>query len=510
MKTPLLGRRSLPLFSLLALAGCGGAGFPDVEEPRWIGISVGAPRVKRVRDIGTRVPGKPGTPLVGESDGVASPGEQLVIEGSAFGKSPTVTIGGVAAEVVARTVGQGIVVRVPPAVPTGEQPVEVSVGEARSSLPFQIRRLAVLLQKGVVNIMEVGEAPKRAGVAIPLRGAVAMTVSSDGACAYVLAGRKVVVIDLGAAGGPKAITTRDLTIDAKLLVASLHAQMLFAIGDTAIQPLETTDPRAPARYPEAALPEEARGVIRADVDPEAKRAALLVDADNRVVVIDVSKRDKARLVANVSLLPDARVPLARDLRFAADGETVWVVAGDNPASMVSGTQPSRVAAVRLEAPEEGAGDPVVSLWRVAMVPAAMAPQRIQVARGRAVSSGATIRLPPEKTTVRFSGVSRELLAKSPPAGGNTGAVEQADATGEGMRVSEGPILVGPIDVTPDNKRVVMGALRSGAAGREYGVATVRVDLPPSATPPLSFTPIGAAVEADFAPPFVIGELRLQP
>ena len=54
--------------------------------------------------------------------------------------------------------------------------------------------------------------------------------SSDGACAYVLAGRKLVVIDLGAAGGPKAITSREMTIDATLLAASLHAKMIFAVG----------------------------------------------------------------------------------------------------------------------------------------------------------------------------------------------------------------------------------------------------------------------------------------
>src|SRR5204863_4112756 len=117
----------------------------------------------------------------------------------------------------------------------------------------------------------------------------------------------------------------------------------------------------------------------------------------------------ARLVGEVGLLPEARVPLVRDARFASDGETVWVVSGDGPGSLESGTQPTRISAARVEAPEGAEGEVQVSLWRTAMVVGAGAPLRLAMTRGRIVASGATIRLPPEKTTVRFSAVDRALL-----------------------------------------------------------------------------------------------------
>src|SRR5438128_82971 len=74
-------RSSTAALLVLACAGCG-SGFPDTEIPRWLG-SGGSPHVKRVRDLGTRRPPEVG-PIVAESDGVASPGEYLLIEGSGF------------------------------------------------------------------------------------------------------------------------------------------------------------------------------------------------------------------------------------------------------------------------------------------------------------------------------------------------------------------------------------------------------------------------------------------
>src|SRR5947207_1593806 len=109
-------RALAPLALALLAGGCAGSGFPDVDDARWLG-SGGSPSVKRVRDLGTRKPPESGR-LPGESDGVASPGEYLLVEGWGFGKQPTVTVGGRAAEVFAHTVGGGVIVKVPTGVET--------------------------------------------------------------------------------------------------------------------------------------------------------------------------------------------------------------------------------------------------------------------------------------------------------------------------------------------------------------------------------------------------------
>src|SRR5688572_11328789 len=92
---------------------CASQSFPEVADVREMGPSFGGPDIARVRDMGN-----PEVPLRGSfidpaPDGVATTGELLSIEGDGFGKQPTVHIGGRPSEVLARTSGAGIVVRVP-------------------------------------------------------------------------------------------------------------------------------------------------------------------------------------------------------------------------------------------------------------------------------------------------------------------------------------------------------------------------------------------------------------
>ena len=45
---------------LILLAGCAGAGFPEIVDPQEIGSSLGGPSIDRVRDAGNvRLPGRP-------------------------------------------------------------------------------------------------------------------------------------------------------------------------------------------------------------------------------------------------------------------------------------------------------------------------------------------------------------------------------------------------------------------------------------------------------------------
>ena len=498
--------------------GCGGAGFPEVDNARWLS-SGGTPRVTRVRDLGTRRPPDVGA-LQPESDGVASPGEYLLVEGSGFGKQPAVTVGGRAAEVMAHTVGGGVIVKVPGGAETGVVDVEVSVGELRSKVTFPVRRLGAVLHRGAVRLFEVKrDALVALPVTLPVPGATALRISSDGACAYVLTPSKLWVIDLGAAGQPKILTTRDIAIPgARLLAGAERAPVIFAVADGAVQGFETNDARAPARYDSASLPPESRGFSRADLDPEGHRLALIVPEGNRLVMAAVDKRDRVSLAGEVALLPEARVPLLRDLRFAADGETIWVVSGDGADSATAGAQPTRVSAVRL-LPDEGGGAPRLDAWRTAQLVDAGAPLRLSMTHGRTVSSGATIRMPPEQTVVRFSSVDHALVglgaaraasgevnkSAQPGRPGRPGRIDQSDATGEGGMLAATPFIAGGMDYAPDNASLFAAA----AQGSDAGVA--RISIPKPGEPSqVSFVRLSAAAAGDLKAPFPVGEVAVQP
>src|SRR4051812_13929298 len=127
----------------VTLAGCGHAGFSEVVDDARLPPAFGPPRIERIRDVGgVKLP--TAGAWQGESDGIAVPGELLLIEGENFGQLPTVSIGGRATAVVARTGNGGLVARVPSGVPVGDVAITVSHPRGRSTKSFPLRRYAVV------------------------------------------------------------------------------------------------------------------------------------------------------------------------------------------------------------------------------------------------------------------------------------------------------------------------------------------------------------------------------
>jgi hypothetical protein len=346
------------------------------------------------------------------------------------------------------------------------------------------------------------------GAPLELAGARALRISPDGSCAYVVGGGKLRVIDLGAAGGPKVINVLDLAVDAWGLAVAERAPILFAVADGQVQAFEIKNPRQPARYDAAPLPDDTKGARRVDIDPEGRRLALLLPDGNRLAIVDVQRPLAPRLVAVPSLLPGERVPLVVDLRFESDGETVWILAGDNPASASIGPQPTRIIAVRVEG---GPDDPTVRVLRTAVVPDAWAPLSLLLLRAPPPVAGTTIRLPPEAAKIYFTAAERSLAVAADATAAaarfterSPGAVEQGSLAGEGGHLVQLSSLVGPIDIA--GSFAVGGAVAVTPAGREFGVLTVAIDSKFSG----GFTRLERATEGDLTPPFSLGEVRAQP
>jgi hypothetical protein len=512
------------------------------------------PNISRVRDAGgARVPRHGG--WTGESDEIAVPGEIVMLEGSDFGRLPTVTIGGRAATVIARTDGGGIVTRVPPGVPAGDIEVAISHPKGRGTGTLHVRRLAVALHEGRVHFLEVKrDGAKPHGPALKVPGALRARLSSDGSAAYVLAtGQthdRLVAIDLAAAGQPRISAEVPLSHRATLLASAESTPILVVAGEGRATYFITPHPRRPQPFDPVAMPKEMQSARAIELSPDGKLLAGLIPDGNRLVALEVvtEPRPAMRLLTQVDLLPGEKLPLVRDLAFASDGETLWVISGNNERTLPA-VEPTRLTAVRLIAgdPSEPAaaatpaigGAPVapaaapasgarlVSVWRTQSVPGAAAPLRIAVARGQPLASGTTIRMPPDKAAVFATAVNDALfklgeLKPETPAGAaaahnlwkpaTPGMIVRADINGGGGPMMQVPQLMSAIDLTPDAQLLLATSARlaasppTGGAALEFGVTVTPIWGAPSPT----FIPLGPISGANFKPPFQIGDLRIQP
>jgi hypothetical protein len=254
------------------------------------------------------------------------------------------------------------------------------------------------------------------------------------------------------------------------------------------------------------------------------------------------------VVTAVDLLPDQKLPLVRDLAFSWDGETLWVVSGDNDKSLPA-LQPTRLTAVRIlpqtqpqsqsqsqaqpqpqSQPEPAAkkNERLVSLWRTQSVPGAAAPLRIAVARGQPLASGTTIRMPPEKAAVFVTSLNDTLfkladVALDTPAGAKAaaklwhppqpGILVRADINGGGGPLFATAEVLSSLDLTPDAQLLVATAARVSPAPATGGVV---LDFGVTFAPiwGTTITPVFlslAKLDAkELKPPFLLGDLRIQP
>jgi hypothetical protein len=528
---------SLALLLVLA-AGCGGSGWPEILDVRHVGSPSGGPQIARVRDMGQPLLPPSGPYKVTDSDGVAVIGELVLIEGKDLGKQPTVNVGGRGAEVMRRTEGDGIVVRVPQGTPPGTQPIEVVTARGRAKVDFPIRRLALVTlgDRDRVHVLSVTrEAAEPAGAPLAIDNARLVRFSPDGSTAYVASSTgvgpaRLSVIDMTAAGGPKVALRRELPSRVVVaLAASEGAPRLAVVGEREVTFFDVRDPLRPSHYPTWQLPENlTRGrIVGADIDLEGRLFVVLLAEGNRLAAYDIGRPDSPQHLTTVDLMPDVRAPIVRDMRFSIDGDTLWIVSGDNLMSVTHGPQPTRLTAVKLNPGKEKRGPRIISVWRSMPVPGATAPISLTVARGQMVASGTTIRLAPEAAAVFVTGVqpglfkldglalAREADVKKAVAlwrgAPQAGMLVRTDVNGGGGPLFQTPELLTGVDLTPDSQLLVAVGARVATANDtltvEGGVVTTRL-FTKTHTP--TFIPLGPLKTDLVRPPFRLGEVRIQP
>lgn len=453
-------RRKTPwcaLFGLLVFDAACSSTWPQVMDPSDIvSLREGTPKISRVADLGSPHIGKPG-PMQPSSDGNITIGELVLIQGSGFGKQPTVSLGGRPAEIRWRTDGGGLIVQVPSGVSTGTQPLVVEAAGKRAETSVSISRLAVVLDgpRGLLHALRVsggsGQQPVVEGFGQPLavKNARSLAVSSDGAAAYVLVQDKdhdeVAIVDLTAPSGPAIRDQRRLKHRAATVLAASAAPVVAIVGDSDVTVWDASEAVRPSPWPAAALPIEARGATLFSLDSTGTLLAAGFPEPNEVALYDIRPTRTEvtpKEVARATVLPLARQPLLHDVRFSADGEQLWTLSGDPSSGKAQ--QPTQLVALSIGPKEAGGIKRTLSVGKPVEIKDGGAPLSLTVGRSRPIASGATIRAVPERSQV--------ILATAPRADGPkslSGSIFRVAEGGVLKSVLSGGQIFASVDVSPD-------------------------------------------------------------
>lgn len=489
-----------------SLGACGGAGARTVVEPRQLDGASGAPSVSRVSDLGEMglIPAQGNALPAADSDGEFAIGELVLIEGSDFGKLPTVNIGGRPTEVLARTGNGGIVARIPVGVPTGDIEVEVSHTRGRGAKSVSAVRYGLVVQPGAgkVHVLRFGAKGELAiAGALEVAGARDVAISSNGVAAYVVAdasgdvrSAQLTIVALTASGGPKVLRALRLTgTTAGLVATAARSPRGIVVGDGRATVFDTGNATSPSLYDAVPL----RGIeepTAVAVHQEGQLAVVLSAAGNTLMPIDLSRPSAARTQAAIELLPGERIPLVRDLGFAPRGEELWVVAGDNAVSLIGGQHTPQLIILAYAGGR-------LTLENTVDVGGVDGPLALAVARRESIGSATAIRSVARRAAIIATSVDRSVLDAVRTSGSPDAALMQpqpighlarTDLEGKSEQVWRDEVAVTDVELTEDGRWIVSAGSRvtRAADGVHYELG---VGLTPLAGGPTTFQVLGAGV-----------------
>lgn len=406
-------KRRLWTLCALGLGACARLPAGQIVNTRDLAEADSRPAITVVQELGGADIMVPGNIAGVPGDGVAVVGEGLWIQGTAFGRQPTVLIGGLPAFVQARTADAGIVVRVPPGVGTGPQTLQVRTRAGVAEVPLNVRRFAAAwTNDGALQWLAMpvaGKAPAPVVASSP--SVTKLAFSSDGRAAYSVdaAARRLTVFDVTTQKGPASAFALELEGTPVLaLAAAADAPVLAIVRAHDVMVLRTSSAVRPPRGRPRALPDDiaealAGQPVVAAVSPDGRFLALPLDRGNRVVLLSLQNSDAAPVVASVVVDPSVRAPSLIDLGFSVEGDTLWVASGARAGSESLGVRPTRVQALTVQSVGDGVK---LTLGKSYSLPAGE-PTTLGVSRTRPLPSGAAIRRPPQLAQVMVAALTAE-------------------------------------------------------------------------------------------------------
>ena len=335
------------LSALLAVVAFWGPGCKKpnpwkLSSPRDLAAPDGKPSISKVEDIGA-VSILKGRPLKsGGSDGVAVPGELLVIRGENLGRLPGVAFGRKAVDILARLEDGGVVIRVPKGVEPGPTVISVTTRQGTGTKKIEVRRygLASVVGLETTSVLHVGaRGVKVAGDKLALGKVTGMATHEHGAVAYVAsASGKLATIDFAAKGGPRVVGRQEIPkAGVRALAVASHAHRMVTLGRSTLTLWDTENPKAPTAWDPVTIPKELLGkrVLDVALSPDGKTLALLLADLNGFVLADVTDAAAVRWGKPQGIhAGEDRPLLVRQLLFlhedvsqTASEQSLWVLSG---------------------------------------------------------------------------------------------------------------------------------------------------------------------------------------
>ncbi len=498
-----MGRASLVSSCILWLAACSRPDPWKVVAGRDLPPAKGPPKITALEDHGTaRVPRRGRWHDPGRGDGRLVPGEVLVVRGRNLGRLPTVQVGGRPVRVLARLADGALVVRIPAAARDGAVTVAGPHGLARARLPLQRYLLAWLPTMKEIALFDVsGPRPKRAG-SLPVDHVQDILVGPAPSVAHVLTGRRLLTVDLAAAGGPRLVHQRKLPASATLLRGAAESHLLAVLEARSISLWDVSLPTVPSPWSRLPLPKDLETVSDLALSPDGK--ILVVAGRRQLLFADVADHAAPRWAGRHPLpLEGITLRLVGILRQDTDEGPVQrlvVLASDDAETLSLGPHeplflqarifpaPDRDSPVRLGSLERKAISftGIVRSWAVTFNPAevisgtALRQDPARMLLYLAMDSPAFARLPRPLD----SPAGRQALAALRKQAGSLGYLVALDGRGQIRRERPGP-AAGAVAVAVHGSPVWAlgcrmadqaarcGLLQTAASGRQVFVPLVQ-------------------------------------
>ena len=378
---------------LLVITGCGG-GAAQIVPTRQISQAGDSPEITRIVDLGDISIPDSGALPPGDSDGVFVVGELVLIQGSSFGRQPTIQIGSRPADAIARMGDGAIIARIPPGVPSGKVKVRVSHSAGASEKTIEVRRYGFVVQPKapavhVIRVLAGREAVRQASIGVANTVAGAMSPNGQTALFVVDDGGGkpwIAIVATSGSGGPKLVHHVKLSgmTSAQRIIAARTAPVAAVVGGRTITLLDLSNARNPAPYEPWTLPKDVEAPVAVAVQPGGKLMALLLPTHNALLPVDISDPAHPRALAPLALAVGQRVPVVRDLVFTPKGDEIWVLSGDTALSLIAGNHPTRLTAVSVDGSS-------LKVRRSVDIPAAGAVYGLAIAPRERIRGGTALR-----------------------------------------------------------------------------------------------------------------------
>ncbi len=354
-------RTLFPVLAAFVLLNCAKPDPNRLTQTQDIPQESGKPKIISIQDFSSYTLPSEGKISPPKGDGRFVPGELFLIRGKNFGRLPTVTVSGKATPVLARLGDGAIFARVPHGLSGGKKPIAVSTERGIAQQEVALVRFALAHAPGAPETLLYNAWSWKLVKTYKFGRVMGAAFAKGAPYLYVLTRVKgrvlLLTLDLTHQPAPQLVDKKP--VEGSTLLGfgySERAAVLVAITDRGVQGFDLTSARFPLANPLQPWPKtlNIKNVVQGALSPDGKTVALLLHKENSVALFDVQVLHNMKSGPRLALLPDAKVPLLKGLGFKAqkNGQTLFVLTGDTPASLKVGYHDNKMVVVDLKSAKD--------------------------------------------------------------------------------------------------------------------------------------------------------------